>query len=74
MRVGAALLFVGLLTLGVAGPAGAASIVPPSPTQVAPPPNIIEVDRRCGRGFHYVRGYRNRYGHWMRGHCRRNRY
>jgi hypothetical protein len=41
--------------------------------QAAPSSNIVEVDRRCGRGAHWVPGHRNRYGHWVRGHCSRNR-
>lgn len=38
---------------------------------------IIAVDRRCGRGRHYVPRHRvrDRYGHlhWIAGHCIRNR-
>jgi hypothetical protein len=33
----------------------------------------VDVDRRCGRGFHYVRRHVNRFGHVVRGHCVRNR-
>jgi hypothetical protein len=74
MRLSAGFLVAGLLMSGLTITVHAATIAPPPLTQVAPSTNIIEVDRRCGRGFHYVRGHRNRYGHWVRGHCRRNRY
>jgi hypothetical protein len=42
-------------------------------TEIGPSPNVVEVDRRCGRGRHWVSGHRNRFGHWVRGHCGRYR-
>jgi hypothetical protein len=36
--------------------------------------NVVEVDRRCGPGWHWRRGHYNRYGHWVRGHCVHNRH
>lgn len=37
-------------------------------------PNIVDVDRRCGPGRHWVHRYRNKRGHWVRAHCARNRH
>jgi Ni/Co efflux regulator RcnB len=34
--------------------------------------NIVQVDARCGPHRHFIRGFRNRYGRWMPGHCVRN--
>jgi hypothetical protein len=36
-------------------------------------PDIVQVDRRCGPGRHFVRGHRNRRGFWVRSHCAPNR-
>jgi hypothetical protein len=36
-------------------------------------PDRVRVDHCCGRGRHRVSRHRNRYGRWVRGHCRRNR-
>jgi hypothetical protein len=72
MRV-AAIALVGLLAM-IAAPAPSQAVTA-GPTRLAPAPssNIVEVDRRCGRGAHWVPGHRNRYGRWVRGHCRDNR-
>src|SRR5207248_10494530 len=43
---------------------------PPAPYAAPPPPYIPPpVIRRCAPGKHYIRGHRNRAGHWVRGHC-----
>jgi len=34
--------------------------------------NIVQVDARCGPHHHFIHGFRNRYGHWVPGHCVRN--
>lgn len=70
MRV-PALLFLGVLAVAAApAPLRAATVAPPL-AQAAPSPNIIEVDRRCGPGRHWIARHRNRAGHWIRGHCSR---
>jgi hypothetical protein len=33
---------------------------------------IVPVAEGCGIGWHWVGGYRDRYGHWIPGHCVRN--
>ena len=75
MRAGFALIVIGVLAGAsiVPVPAHAMVMTPPTAEQLGPSPNIVQVDRRCGRGFHWVRGHRNRYGHWIRSHCGRNR-
>jgi hypothetical protein len=66
-----------VLMLGLLAIAGAPSPTQAAPgsvlrTEIVPSPNIVEVDRRCGRHAHWVPGHRNRYGRWVRGHCRPN--
>jgi hypothetical protein len=34
--------------------------------------NVEQVAARCGPHAHYVRGHRNRAGHYVRGRCVRN--
>ena len=29
-------------------------------------------NHRCGRHYHWVDGHRDRWGHWIAGHCRHN--
>jgi hypothetical protein len=70
MRV-AALLFIGFVgVMAYPEPSHAVS-VSTSRIEAAPSPNIVEVDRRCGPGRHWIHRHRNRAGHWVRGHCSR---
>ena len=73
MRV-ATLIVLGVLTgVGVApAPARAIAMTPPT-AEVGPSPNIVQVDRRCGPGRHWVRRHRNRDGNLVPGRCFRNR-
>src|SRR5260370_42644164 len=41
-----------------------------SPVPAAPYPSIAY--RRCGSGWHWVRGHHNRWGRWVPGDCARN--
>jgi hypothetical protein len=67
----AALVLIALLGIAANSvPAQAMSLG--SIPQAGPPPALVEVDRRCGRHYHYIRGYRSRHGYWVRGHCVRN--
>lgn len=69
----AAVLSIGFLCLA-ACPLPAHAIMPAAGrVEAAPSPPIVEVDRRCGPGRHYIRRHRNRAGHWVRGHCSRRR-
>jgi hypothetical protein len=43
---------------------------PPAYVAPAPPP---QASYRCGPGFHWVRGHRNRWGRWVHAHCVPNR-
>jgi hypothetical protein len=46
----------------------------PTGAEAAASPDIVKVDRRCGRHRHYVPGHRSRRdGHYMRGYCARDR-
>jgi hypothetical protein len=53
-------------------PAHAAAVPGPG-IAVERSPDIVEVDRRCGPGRHFVPGHRNRRGLWVRSHCAPNR-
>jgi hypothetical protein len=44
---------------------------PPPPGAYGPPPPRYAY-RDCGPGGHWVRGYRDYYGNWVRGHCEPN--
>lgn len=35
--------------------------------------NIVAADSRCGPHHHYMRGFRDRFGHWIPGRCLRDR-
>lgn len=59
------------LAVRVWSPAEAAT--PSLGVGVTAAPEIVEVAVRCGPHAHYVRGYRTRHGHWIKGHCVRNR-
>jgi hypothetical protein len=63
------------LALFLAAPITAPAAAAPSLGDgvATPNPNVVEVDRRCGRGRHYVRSHRGRNGRWIRGYCSRNR-
>jgi hypothetical protein len=54
-------------------PTSSQAVIVPGPAEVAPGPNVIEVDRRCGPGRVWIRGHRNYRGYWVRGHCVRRR-
>ncbi len=47
-----------------------AAPLPPPDTAAS---NIIDAAVRCGSHAHYVRGHRDRGGHYILGHCVRNR-
>jgi hypothetical protein len=73
-------LLVLALSVGIIGwSASSASAAPiPGPAQIVNDASpIIQVDRRCGRGRHYVPRHRvrGRDGrlHWIAGYCARNR-
>jgi hypothetical protein len=70
---GAALLVLGFLAIVATPSLSLAVTAGVARTEIARSPNIVEVDRRCGRGRHWVSGHRNQYGQWVRGHCRPNR-
>ncbi len=43
---------------------------------IAPTPASAQMgmdNHRCGRHAHWVPAHRDRMGHWVRGHCARNR-
>jgi hypothetical protein len=63
-------LMLGLLAIAGAPSPSLAALGSALRTEIAPSPNIVNVDRRCGRGARWIPGHRNRYGHWVRGHCR----
>ena len=66
---------LGLIAVaGLALTAPSASAVPlASAKATAGAPAAIEkVAEGCGPGRHWVGGYRNRYGNWVRGHCVHN--
>ncbi len=55
----------------LAQPAPAAPVTPaPAAT---PPSSIIQVDKRCGSGRHYVASHRNKAGVLVKGRCVRDR-
>jgi len=60
---------VGILALPTAG--SAAPIAVPDGVAVATP-NIEQVWGGCGRGWHPVRGYRDRWGRWSPRRCAPN--
>jgi len=72
-----------LLSFAIVGAVmGSPAVIPvasaaPSPglgvTDGAAQSPIVQVDRRCGRGRHYVPRHRNRAGHIVKGYCARNR-
>lgn len=66
------MLLAGAIALGGSLVTPAQAFVPDR-AQAAPAPNIVQVDRRCGRGLHYVPRHRNRAGQLIRGHCVPNR-
>ena len=71
MRAALALL---VIVVGSAqAPTPASAVVVSAVPQIAPAPNVIEADRRCGPGRVWIRGHRNRRGYWVRGHCVRRR-
>lgn len=49
----------------------AAAAAPPvaSRPAVAPATNIVRVDARCGRGWHWVPPGYAKHGKWRNGHC-----
>ena len=72
MRIAA--LMIAVAVVGFGGMLGSAQAVPAiGGGVVGNSPNIVEVDRRCGPYHYYNRGHRNRAGHFIRGHCVRNR-
>lgn len=68
-------VIAGLAALLALSAVPARAMVPaqPVPSATSSQPNIIYVDRRCGRGRHYVRGHYNRYHRYVRGRCVWNR-
>jgi hypothetical protein len=60
------------LGLGVLMQPARAVPVVAAPT-AQPSSSIVQVDRRCGRHYHYVRSHYNRAGLLVRGHCSPNR-
>jgi hypothetical protein len=68
-----AMLLAGAIALGGGLVTPAQALVPDRAAQAAPAPTIVQVDRRCGRGLHYVPRHRNRAGQLIRGHCVPNR-
>jgi hypothetical protein len=87
VRRSAAFAIAGILALGLSAcyppppppppvpmpsaPPPIAAPAPPPPAYV-PPPRVY--GRRCPPGTHFVRGHHNRFGKWVRAHCRPNRY
>jgi hypothetical protein len=58
----------------LAAPLSAQAVTRNAPEAAASSSGIIQVDRRCGRHHHYVRGHRStRDGRYIRGHCVRDR-
>jgi hypothetical protein len=67
-----ALILLGTVAIA-ALPLPSQAVTPaPGHEAAAPSPNIVEVDRRCGAGRHYVRTHRNKQGHLIKGHCVRD--
>jgi hypothetical protein len=66
MRLG---LLCALLMLGAVPLPSHAAPVSMGELTVGPSSNIVQVDRRCGRGRHYVPRHRNRAGHIVHGRC-----
>ena len=65
----AVLGFIAIAGLAVAAlPAGAAPLAT-GPIGSGPAPAIQKAAEGCGPGWHWVGGYRDRYGNWIRGHC-----
>jgi hypothetical protein len=49
----------------------AADLAPTKPHTSA---NIVEAAVNCGHDAHYIRGYRDKHGHYVKGHCVRNKH
>jgi hypothetical protein len=49
----------------------AADLAPMKPHASA---NIVEAAVNCGHDAHYIRGYRDKHGHYVKGHCVRNKH
>lgn len=59
-----------LMALAFAPAAGrAADLAPIKPDASS---NIVEAAVNCAHDAHYVRGHRNKAGHYIKGHCVRN--
>jgi len=69
MRAAAVLGFIAVAAVAFATfPAGAAPLAA-GKTGSGTAPAIEKVAEGCGPGWHWVGGYRNRWGNWVRGHC-----
>ncbi|MGO8918304.1 MAG: hypothetical protein ACLQJR_20585 [Stellaceae bacterium] len=65
-------LLIGVVAIAAPLPVEAAPFAAPR-SEVGPAPAIVQIDRRCGRGRHYVpRHRRARDGRIIRGHCAPN--
>jgi hypothetical protein len=70
MRV-TGLAILGLISFLAMLPAADATPALPSSARVSSDA-IVRVAEGCGYGWHWVGGYRDRYGAWIPGHCARN--
>ena len=66
-------ILIGTALAGViVGTVASLSFAAPLPARLDNGSAIVQVDMRCGPHHHFVGGHRDRFGHWMSGHCVRN--
>jgi hypothetical protein len=71
MRAAAGIV-VALLAFVAFAPVPALAVaVVPGASDIGTSPNIVQVDRRCGHGRHWVPRHRH-HGHLVHGHCAPN--